>query len=71
MAELSSLEAQLKANGKRGKKIDGKRTTETAMFQNDIQALRKRVQDYERHIKRLKLYVDREDTDALVQELKK
>ena len=50
--------------------MDAKRSTETAMFMNDIAALRKRVQDYERHIKRLKLYVDREDTDALVQELK-
>ena len=31
--------------------------------------MRKRVTDYERHIKRLKMYVDREDTDALVEEL--
>ena len=27
------------------------------------------MQDYERHIKRLKQFVDREDTDSLVQEL--
>ena len=31
--------------------------------------MRKRVADYERHIKKLKLYVDREDTESLVQEL--
>ena len=66
MAELASLESQLKSNGKKGKKVDQKRQAETAMFQNDIQVLRKRVQDYEGHIKRLKMYVDREDTDALV-----
>lgn len=66
LAELQTLEAQLKANTKRGKKIENKRTTETAAFTNDITALRKRVTDYERHIKRLKQFVDQEDTDSLV-----
>ena len=69
LKELQELEGQLKSNTKRGKKIDAKRTTETSAFTNDITALRKRVQDYERHIKRLKTFVDKEDTDALVQEL--
>ena len=31
--------------------------------------MRKRVQDYELHIKRLKQFVDKEDTEALVGEL--
>lgn len=31
--------------------------------------MRKRVADYERHIKQLKLFVDKEDTEALVGEL--
>ena len=69
MSELQSLEARLKVNTKRGKKIESKRTAETATFTNDIAAMRKRVQDYERHIKRLKHFVDKEDTDALVNEL--
>ena len=69
LSELQTLEAQLKANTKRGKKIENKRTTETAAFTNDITALRKRVTDYERHIKRLKQFVDQEDTESLVQEL--
>ena len=69
MRELQDLEGELGANRKRSKKIENKRATETATFSNDVQALRKRVQDYERHIKRLKMFVDREDTDALVQEL--
>ena len=66
LGELQTLESSLKANTKRGKKIEGKRTTETAAFTNDISALRKRVTDYERHIKRLKNYVDQEDTESLV-----
>ena len=69
LGELQSLEAQLKANTKRGKKVEAKRTAETATFTNDIAAMRKRVQDYERHIKRLKQFVDKEDTEALVAEL--
>ena len=69
LRELQSLEAKLKANTKRGKKIENKRTTETAAFSNDIIALRKRVTDYERHIKRLKNFVDQEDTESLVTEL--
>lgn len=69
MSELQSLESRLKENTKRGSKIEAKRQAETATFSNDIAAMRKRVTDYERHIKRLKLYVDKEDTEALVEEL--
>ena len=69
LAELQDLESQLKANAKRGKRVEGKRQAETNTFSNDIVAMRRRVQDYERHIKRLKLFVDKEDTEALVQEL--
>ena len=58
LADLQQLEAKLKTNAKRGKKIENKRTTETAAFTNDIAALRKRVTDYERHIKKLKQFVD-------------
>ena len=49
--------------------LTDRRATETQAFTNDVQALRQRVQDYERHIKRLKVFVDKEDTDALVAEL--
>jgi hypothetical protein len=38
-------------------------------FTNDIHIIRKRVADYERHIKRLKYHVDKEDTDSLIKEL--
>ena len=69
LTELQTLENDLKLNGRRGKQIEAKRTAESQAFTNDIQAMRKRVHDYERHIKRLKLFVDREDTDSLVQEL--
>ena len=69
LGELQTLEARLKENTKRGKKVEAKRTAETATFTNDIAAMRKRVQDYEMHIKRLKQFVDKEDTEALVGEL--
>ena len=50
-------------------KLEDKRTAERQAYINDIQALRKRVTDYERHIKRLKQFVDKEDTEALLGEL--
>ncbi len=39
------------------------------MYQGDIQTLRQRVSQYEKHIKKLKMFVDKEETDALVKEL--
>ena len=70
LTELKRLESEIKKTAKRCKQFDGRRNIEASAFTNDIQTLRKRVTDYERHIKRLKLYVDKEDTDALVHELK-
>ena len=51
---------------KRGKHSEAKRHRETQAFQSDVQSLRKRVTDYERYIKQLKEYVDKEDTEGLV-----
>ena len=39
------------------------------MYQGDINTLRQRVRQYEEHIKKLKKFVDKEDTEALVKEL--
>jgi len=39
------------------------------MYSGDVQTLRQRVSQYEKHIKKLKQYVDKEDTEALVKEL--
>ena len=39
------------------------------MYQGDIQTLRQRVSQYEKNIKKLKMFVDKEETDALVKEL--
>ena len=66
LAELKKLESEIKSVNKYGKQLEGRRNIEAQAFTGDIQALRKRVTDYERHIKRLKHYVDKEDTDALV-----
>ena len=69
LQELQKLEGEIKKVSKKSKQLDTRRSIESQAFTNDIQSLRKRVQDYERHIKRLKMYVDKEDTDALVEEL--
>lgn len=39
------------------------------MYQGDVQTLRQRVAQYEKHIKKLKQFVDNEDTEMLVKEL--
>lgn len=33
------------------------------MYQGDIQTLRQRVSQYEKHIKKLKMFVDKEETE--------
>ena len=69
MAELKSLKSQIKTIKQRGDDLSEQRVRESAMFQSDCTTLRQRVNQYERHIKRLKMFVDKEDTEALVQEL--
>lgn len=64
--QLKNLEMDLKSMTKRGKHSEAKRHRETQAFQGDVQSLRKRVTDYERYIKQLKEYVDKEDTEGLV-----
>jgi hypothetical protein len=39
------------------------------MFQGDVLTLKQRVSQYEKHIKKLKEFVDKEDTAALVKQL--
>ena len=39
------------------------------MYQGDVQTLGQRVAQYEKHIKKLKQFVDNEDTEMLVKEL--
>lgn len=43
--------------------------TETQTFKGDIQAIKKRVINFERYIKRLKKHVDEEKTAELITEL--
>jgi len=69
IGELKDLEAKVKTAIKQVKKITSRRDTESSTFTSDIQALRKRVTDYERYIKKLKYFVDKENTDALINEL--
>ena len=69
LSDLKTLEHDLKVMTQRGKYTEGKRHTEAQAFQSDVQSLRKRVTNYERYIKQLKEYVDKEDTAGLVQQL--
>ena len=69
MTELKSLKKQLKTLKKRGDALQRQRGVESGTFMGDIVTLRKRVTQYEKHIKKLKQFVDKEDTEALVKEL--
>ena len=55
------MEQDLKMTMQRGKHIESKRHTESQAYQSDVQALRKRVVNYESYIKQLKDYVDKDD----------
>lgn len=67
--ELKRLEREIAIQSQRVKVLETRRENETVAFSNDIQIIRKRVVDYERHIKKLKHHVDKEDTESLVKEL--
>jgi chromosome segregation ATPase len=69
LKELKRLEREINAQTQRAKVYETRRETENVAFTNDIQIIRKKVADYERHIKKLKYHVDKEDTDSLVKEL--
>jgi hypothetical protein len=57
------LRKQLKQTKKRGVEAQSLRVRESAMYQGDLQTLRQRVSQYEKHIKKLKMFVDKEETE--------
>jgi cell division protein FtsB len=57
------LRKQLKETKKRGVEAQSLRVRESAMYQGDLQTLRQRVSQYEKHIKKLKMFVDKEETE--------
>lgn len=67
--EERKLAMELKSTEKRGKNVQAQRQRESGTFVNDVQTLRKRVSAYEKHIKKLKILVDKEDTQNLIKEL--
>ena len=69
LKELKRLEREINIQNQRGKVFETRRDTDSVAFTNDIQIIRKRVLDYERHIKKLKYHVDKEDTESLIKEL--
>jgi len=69
LEELKKLEREIAIQSQRAKVLETRRDNENVAFSNDIQIIRKRVLDYERHIKKLKHHVDKEDTESLVKEL--
>lgn len=54
---------------KRGAVTQDQRQRESGTFIKDVQTLRKRVGQYEKHIKKLKVLVDKEDTENLIKAL--
>jgi hypothetical protein len=54
---------------KRGRVTQDQRQRESGTFVKDVQTLRKRVGQYEKHIKKLKVLVDKEDTENLIKAL--
>lgn len=54
---------------KRGRITQDQRQRESGTFVKDVQTLRKRVGQYEKHIKKLKVLVDKEDTENLIKAL--
>lgn len=69
LKELKRLEREINIQTQRARVYETRRDTDSVAFTNDIQIIRKRVLDYERHIKKLKHHVDKEDTESLVKEL--
>lgn len=69
MVELKELAEDIRFCRDKVKIIDQRRTTETQAFSADIQSIKKRVINFERYIKRLKRYVDDEQTAELIAEL--
>lgn len=69
LKELKRLEKEIAVQTQRTKVFETRRDNENVAFSNDIQIIRKRVVDYERHIKKLKHHVDKEDTESLIKEL--
>lgn len=69
LKQLKQRKKEVKAVVRRSEELTRLRTNETGTFRGDVQTLRNRVTQYEKHIKRLKQLVDKEDTVALIKEL--
>mmetsp|Transcript_1423 Transcript_1423/g.2496 ORF Transcript_1423/g.2496 Transcript_1423/m.2496 type:complete len:108 (-) Transcript_1423:3-326(-) len=69
MEDLKKLQDTVVICKDKIKIIDARRLTEAQSFTNDIQSIKKRVINFERYIKRLKKYVDEEQTAELITEL--
>ena len=68
-SKLDGLEKHIHICQKKIRILDKQRLTDGQSFKNDIQSVKKRVINFERYIKRLKSYVDEEQTTQLINEL--
>jgi thymidylate synthase len=66
---LKTLEYELESYTQREDNIEFRRERESATFKEDIISLKKRISDYEQYIKKLKDLVDRDQAEALIDEL--
>lgn len=63
------MESKLVNTKQRNELVSARRVTEFAAFPADVRAIREKVYDFERFIKRLKELVDEERTEALISKL--
>jgi hypothetical protein len=54
LEDLKRIESEIAVQTPKTKVLETRRDNENVAFTNDIQIIRKRVADYERHIKNLK-----------------
>ncbi len=65
------MERQLEDVIERVKLVHSRRNTEGNAFSGDVQTLKKKVQEMEKELKRLKMMVDEEKTEELIRNLQK
>ena len=68
--KLRKLEGELERVRVRGVNVEFRRQGETGSFQEDVLSMKKKIGAYEDYIKRLKGFVDKDEPQLLIEELK-
>ena len=68
--KLRKLESELERVRVRGVNVEFRRQGEAGSFQEDVLSMKKKIGAYEDYIKRLKGFVDKDEPQLLIAELK-